>query len=160
MSARDPETVAWLHAETALPLAKLGAPDAARSAIERAREQPLTDPFDAADLDYVSSCVYRELGRTDTAEALAASSVRKWAAEGSSRRDHVEADIALAALHVRAGELDSVALAHRAIGSVEELRSVRARCKLRTLVSALHTRPRSDFAELTQRARKVAAVQV
>jgi hypothetical protein len=96
-------------------------------------EQELTDPFDAADMDYIASCVYRQLGRLDTAEALAASSMRRWACKPDARRDSVEGAIALASLHARAGVLDSVALGQQAISQVSELRSTRARMKLRNL---------------------------
>lgn len=160
MSATDRETTAWMYGETAFPLTALGEREAALTAISRAREQKLTDPFDAADMDYLTSCVYGQLGRLDTAEALAASSMRRWASLGA-HRDAVEGAIALASLHVRAGELDSVALAQQAISQVSELRSVRARMKLRNLVAALETRPsRADFTELARRARQVAGVQV
>ncbi len=161
MGAEDSETVAWMHGETAFPLASMGERDAALTAISRAREQELTDPFDVADMDYLASCVHSQLGRVDTAEALAASSVRKWAAEPDAHRDSVEAQIMLASLHARSGELDSIPLAQRAISQVAQLRSVRARVCLRRLVAALETRPaRSDFAELARRAKQVAAVQV
>jgi transcriptional regulator with XRE-family HTH domain len=50
MSASGPEAVAWMHAETALPLAAMGERDAALSAVSRAREQSLSDPFDMAGL--------------------------------------------------------------------------------------------------------------
>jgi hypothetical protein len=157
MNATDPETTAWMHGESAFPLAAMGERDAALSAINRAREQELTDPFDAADMDYLTSCVYSQLGRLDT-EALAASSMHRWASL-HARRDSVEGAIALASLHARAGERDTVPLSHRAISQVEALRSVRARCKLRNLVAALETRPaRSDFAELAVHARRVSQV--
>ncbi len=160
VSAADAETVAWLHAETATPLAAMGLHDDALAAIKRAREHELTDPFDAADMDYTTSCVYERLGRVETAEQFAQSAVRKWGEEGSAARDSVESDIALACLHVRAGEPDSVALAHRAIASVASLRSVRARMKLRSLVAALETRSsRSDCTELASRARLVATTR-
>jgi hypothetical protein len=159
MGASDSETVAWMHGETAFPLASVAQQDAALTAISRAREQELTDPFDVADMDYIASCVYSQLGRGDTAEALAASSVRKWAHQPDAHRDSVEAQIMLASLHARSGELDSVPLAQQAISQVSELRSVRARVCLRRLVDALETRPaRVDFAELAAHARRVSQV--
>lgn len=67
----------------------------------------------------------------------------------------------LASLHARSGESDSIPLAAYAISQVEQLCSVRARMKLRSLVAALETRlARSDFAGLARRARLVASVQV
>lgn len=152
--------LAWLDGESALPLAALGQHDAAIGALARARERSIDDPFDDADMDFLTSCVYRRLGRPDVAERFAASSVRKWDAEGCSRRDSAEAVMALAELHAAAGELDSVALAQRAIDSVAPLRSVRARQRLTRLAAVLETRPRSDFVELARRARQVAGVQV
>ncbi len=160
VSSEDAETTAWLHAETALPLAAMGQHDAALSAISNARQHPLTDPFDQADMDFTTSLVYDRLGQTDAAERFAALSVRRWAEEGSAHRDSVEAQIMLASLHIRAGELDSPALASQAIDSASSLRSTRARVKLGRVVSALEARPRADFTELAHRARRVASVQV
>ncbi len=153
----DEVSIAWLHAETAWPYALMGHRDQALSALKRAQEQPLTDPFDAADMDYVSSYVYSTLGQLDTAESFAARSVRKWAHEGVSRRDSVEADILLATLHARAGELDTAALARKAITGVAELQSVRARhIKLAPLAQALETRPAyPEFTQLAVQARQV-----
>lgn len=152
----DEVSIAWLHAETAWPYTQMGHKNQALTALQRAQEQPLTDPFDAADMDYVASCVYSALGRFDTAESFAARSVRKWAYEGVSRRDSVEADIALATLHARAGELDTAVLARKAITGVAGLQSVRARhIKLAPLAQALEARPYPEFTELAVAARQV-----
>jgi transcriptional regulator with XRE-family HTH domain len=156
MGAEDGESIAWLHGETALPYARMGQRDQALTALKKFRERPLSDPFDAADMDYVASCAYGELGQLDRAEALAAASVRKWEAENVSRRDRVEADIALAKLHAIAGEPDTIQLTRKAIAAVAELQSVRARLKLIALAQALETRPRADFRELAVHARRVA----
>ena len=99
------------------------------------------------------------MGKLDIAEQLAASSVRQWKVEGTSRRDSALPDIALATIHVTAGEPDSAALAHQAITSVAELRSVRTRISLVRLVDALETRPGSDNRELARRARQVTSVR-
>lgn len=160
VSNTDPETVAWLHAETAAPLAAMGLRDEALVAIKRAREHELTDPFDVADMDFTASCVYQRVGRTEVAEAFAQSAVRHWSEEGTSHRDSVEADIQLASLHVHTGQPDAAALAQRAITSVAPLRSVRARVRLNSLAAALETRPRADHAELARRARQVATTRV
>ncbi len=154
------EAIAALSAESALAWAAMGYRDEAVSAIKKAHEHRMSDAFDDADMDYGASIVYLHLGKLDTAEAFAASSVRKWAAEGTSHRDSARPDIALATIHVQAGERDSAALVHRAITSVARLRSVRARVHLHSLVEALETRPRSDFAELARRVRQVAAQRV
>lgn len=147
---------AWMEAESALPLAAMGHRDAAVRAISHAREHQLSDPFDQADMDGLTSSIYTYLGRVEVAERFAASSVRRWAAEPDARRDSVEGVIQLAALHAHSGDADTVPLAHRAISQVTELRSVRARMKLRGLADAIETRPRSDFAELARLARQVA----
>ncbi len=157
MAADKGESIAWLHAETALPYAMLGYQDHAINAVKKAREQHLTDPFDSADMDYVTSCVYTKIGKVDRAESFTASSVRKWNAEGISRRDRVEADIMLATLHATTGEPDTVILARKAISGVAELQSVRARqVKLIPLVQALEARhTRQEFKDLAIHARRV-----
>jgi transcriptional regulator with XRE-family HTH domain len=157
MAADRPETIAWLHGETSWPLAIMGHRDQAITALKKAGEQPLTDPFEVADMDYLSSCIYWKLGKLDTAQAFATSSVRKWEAEGVSKRDSVEADIVLATLHASTRQLDTVPLAQKAIGGVAGLQSVRARqVKLQPLVEALENQPgRSEFKDLAVYARKV-----
>lgn len=151
------EATAWLTAESALPLAAMGQREAAQRAIATAREQFRTaDMFDDADMDYLIACVYRRLGRLDSAETFAASSVRKWAVEGTSRRTSVEADIVLATLHTQTGQSDAAALARRAIAGVVPLRSVRARrVKLVPLVEALDARTDSTSRALAASARQV-----
>ncbi|MGH3874282.1 MAG: helix-turn-helix domain-containing protein [Pseudonocardiaceae bacterium] len=157
ISADDPETIAWLHGETAWSYALMGRQDRALTAISKAREQSLADPFEAAEMDYVSACVHWKLDRLDTAQALAVSSVRKWEAEGVSRRDSVEADILLATLHATTGQPDTVALTQQAIVGVAGLRSVRARqVKLPALAQALESQPqRPEFTDLAVHARRV-----
>jgi hypothetical protein len=153
------DAAAWMEAESALPLAAMGHADAAVRAVSHARDHELSDPFDQADMDGLTSSIYLYLGRVDQAERFAASSVRKWASEPDARRDSVEGVIQLAALHARSGELDSVSLASQAISQVSELRSVRVRMKLCNLAVALETRPaRSDFAELAVHARRVSQI--
>lgn len=149
------EAKAWLLAESALAWAAMGYRDEAVSAIKKAREHQMSSVFDEADLDYGTSNVYRHLGKLDIAEQFAASSVRKFSVEGTSRRDSVLPDIALAIIHVTSGEHDSVVLAQRAIAGVKSVRSVRARMSLDGLADALEARPRSDFADLARRARQV-----
>jgi hypothetical protein len=157
IAANGGESIAWLHAETAFPYAILEHLDQALDVINKAREQPLTDPFDSADIDYVTSCVYAKLGKIDGAESLVASSVRKWDDEGVSRRDRVEADIMLATLHATAGEPDTVVLARKAISGVAGLQSVRVRqVKLMPLVQALEARhTRQELKNLAVHGRRV-----
>ncbi|MEO7193738.1 MAG: helix-turn-helix transcriptional regulator [Pseudonocardiaceae bacterium] len=154
---RGQEALAWLHGESAIAWAAMGDRDAAVRAISTAREWQPTTAFDDADMEYATSLVYRRLGQWDQAEAFAASSVRKWAAEGASRRDGVEADILLATIHTRARESDSAALAQRALGGVASLRSTRARTQLAELIAALDTRTDSTSRALAHHARQLSA---
>ena len=70
---------------------------------------------------------YLHLGQLDTAEGLAASSIRKWTVEGTSRREGVLADITLATIHTQTCQSDATALAHHAITGVASLQSLRTR---------------------------------
>ena len=151
VNADDP----WLHLETALPLAAMGQPQAAMSAAAKGCEGPPVDGFDAADMDYSISRVYHRLGDLDRAEALAASSVGKWSKVPDAKRDRVEADIALAAIHIEEGTYYGPTLASRAIDSVMPLRSVRSRAKLMWLIRALETRGGSTCDDLARQARLV-----
>ncbi len=150
------ETVSWLTMESALPLAAMGRTDAALSAISTARQYQQTDPFDAADMDFLAACIYRRLDKLDTAEQFATSSVRKWRLEGASARDSAEATMLLAEIHVQTGESDRTVLAHQAIEQVADLQSHRARIRLGRLATALDTRPGADHRYLAHRAREVA----
>ncbi len=152
----DAGNVAWLTIDSALPLAAMGRTDAALAAVKTARENPLADPFDAADMEYGTARVYHCLDRLDIAESCAANSLRKWSVEGRSARDSAEAVMTLAELHVAAGEPDGPALAHRAIEQVSGLRSSRARMYLGRLADTLDTRPGADHRDLARQARQVA----
>jgi hypothetical protein len=81
-SVDDPEGLAWLHGESAIPYAAMGHQREALTAIKKGREHPQGDPFDAADMDYLTSRVYWRLGKVDLAEQYAKSSVAAWAKEG------------------------------------------------------------------------------
>jgi hypothetical protein len=108
-------------------------------------------------MECAASYVYLHLGRLDTAEGFAASSMRKWAAEGTSRREGVLADISLAAIHTYTRQSNAGVLAQRAIAGVALLRSVRApRVKLGPLVKALDAQPDSTSRDLAHRARQLA----
>lgn len=150
------EANSWLYAESALTLSAMGN-RAAESAMSAARNQwePL-DQFQAADMDLVMALVNINLGRLDVAEPFAASSVRTWAAT-SCKREGVLADIALARIHVQAGEPDGATLSERAVGGVRALRSKRARHQLEPLADALAARTDSASRDLAHLARKVSA---
>ncbi|MGH3720292.1 MAG: helix-turn-helix domain-containing protein [Pseudonocardiaceae bacterium] len=155
--ARGQEALAWLHGDSAIAWAAMGDRDAAVRAISKAREWQQTTAFGDAVMDCLTSSVYRRLGQWDQAEAFAASSVRKFAAEGTARRDGVEAEILLATIHTRVRESDSVALVQRALGGVASLRSTRARTQLAELIGALDARPDSTSHALAHHARRLSA---
>jgi len=109
-------------------------------------------------MECVTSYVYMHLGQLDTAEGLAANSIRKWTAEGTSRREGVLADIALATIHTKTNQSDATTLAQRAIASVTPLQSLRTRqVKLAPLIKALDHRGDSTSRDLAHRARQMAA---
>ncbi|MGH3772900.1 MAG: hypothetical protein ACRDRW_16165, partial [Pseudonocardiaceae bacterium] len=155
--ARGQKALARLHGNSAIAWAAMGDRDAAVRAISKAREWQQATAFDDAVMDSATSLVYRRLGQWDQAEAFAASSVRKWAAEGTSRRDGVSAEILLATIHTRVRESDSVALVQRALGGVASLRSTRARTQLAGLIEALDARADSTSRSLAHHARRLSA---
>jgi len=151
------EMAAWLNVESALMLANMEHREAAERSLKTAREWQPATAYDDADMECAASYVFLALGRLDTAERFAASSIRKWAAEGTSRREGVLADISLAAIHTYTGEFNADVLAQRAIAGVAPLRSVRAsRVKLAPLVKALDARSDSTSRDLARRARQLA----
>lgn len=151
------ETAAWLHAESARSLAAMGHNKAAERSLKTAREWQPTTTYDDADMEHGAASVYLQLGRLDTAEKYAASSVKKWARERTSRREGIAADIALATIHTQAGQSDAATLAQRAIAGVAPLQSLRIRrIKLAPLVKALDARPDSTFRDLAHHARQLA----
>jgi transcriptional regulator with XRE-family HTH domain len=151
------EAAAWLHVESARVQAAMGHNDAAERSLKTAHEWRPATAYDVADMECVTSYVYLWLGRLDTAESFAASSVRKWTAEGTSRREGILADIALATIHTQTCQPDAAALAHRAIAGVAPLRSLRTRrIKLAPLIDALDTRVDATSRDLAHHARQLA----
>jgi hypothetical protein len=156
---RTQELSSWVGADSAATLARMGEPDAARSALAAARaswQAPHAD--DQADMDWVTGLVELYLSRLDVAHRLVTSAVWHWKGT-TDRRQAVLGDITLATLHVQAGESSGAPLAHRAIVSVAELSSIRARERLTTLVAALETRPTSGNRDLAVLAQRVVAQQ-
>jgi hypothetical protein len=158
-SADDPEGLAWLYIESAIPYAAMGHQQEALTAVKKGRERPQTDPFDAADMYWVTSRVYWRLGKLDLAEQYAKSSVSRWAEESTSRRDSVEADITLALIHAKAGEPDTVLLVKHALTGVAPLKSVRARRQLGELVNVLESRTDSTSQQLAHHVKGVAGMR-
>jgi hypothetical protein len=151
------EAAAWLNMESARASAAMGHTDAAERSLKVAREWQPATVYDRADMECVTSYVYLWLGRLDTAERFASNSVRHWTAEGTSRREGVLADIALATIHTKTHQSDAAPLAHRAIAGVAPLQSLRTRqIKLAPLVKALDARGDSTSRDLGDRARQLA----
>jgi hypothetical protein len=143
------EIVSVLTVSSASALARLGQREPALQSLNQSRDCSPTDPFGAADWDYINYRVHHGLGNIDRAAEFAESAVRKWRVEGKSARDSVEAEIALATLHVQTGSSDGPAMAHAAIGKVSQLSSVRARrVKLPPLVAALSQRGNTELVRL------------
>jgi transcriptional regulator with XRE-family HTH domain len=151
------EAAAWLNVESARVSAAMGYSDAAERSLKAARKWQPATAYDLADMECVTSYVYLWLGRLDTAERFASNSVRHWTAEGTSRREGVLADIALATIHTKTNQSDAATLAHRAIAGVAPLQSLRTRqVKLAPLVKALDARSDSTSRDLAHRARQLA----
>jgi len=150
------EMAAWLNVESALMLANMEHREAAERSLKTAREWQPATAYDDADMECAAAYVYLHLGRLDTAESFAANAMRKWAAEGISRREGVLADISLATIYTYTGQSDAAALAQRAITKVAPLRSARApRVKLAPLIRALDARPDPTSRDLARRARQL-----
>jgi transcriptional regulator with XRE-family HTH domain len=141
--------------ETATALADLGDLDGAEVEMAQARELWSATRADLyGDLDRPAALLALRRGRLDAAESLAAASVRRW--EGINQRGHTMSSIALATIHVRAGERGGLPLAHGAITAVSRLSSVRVRRWLQPLATALEARPGRDARDLARMARQAA----
>jgi transcriptional regulator with XRE-family HTH domain len=159
-SADDPRGLSWLHIESAIAYAAMGHQREALTAVKKSREHPQSDPFDVADMDWVTSRAYWRLGKFDLAEQYAKSSVMTWDQEGdSTKRDSVNADITLALIHAKAGEPDTVLLVKHALTGVAPLKSVRARRQLGELVGVLAARTDTTSQQLAHHVRGVAGMR-
>jgi hypothetical protein len=152
------ELAAWINADMACTLGRMGVHDGAKAALRTAREAwQAPDADDEADMNWVTALAEMHLDRTDVAERLVASSVQRWNST-QDRRQAVLGRITLAQLHVQAGDSRAPELAHKAISDVRELRSVRARERLGSLVQALDARPEPRYRELAAFASRSVAV--
>ncbi|MGH3822857.1 MAG: hypothetical protein ACRDRA_08500, partial [Pseudonocardiaceae bacterium] len=147
---------AGLREEAATALADLGRLDAAEIEMAEARELWSATCADAfGDLDRPAARLALRRGRLDTAEPLAAASVRRW--EGVSLLGHTSSSIVLATVHVRAGEPSGLPMAHHAITTVQKLSSIRVRRQLQPLAAALAAQPGRDAQDLARTAKTVAS---
>ncbi|MGH3763621.1 MAG: helix-turn-helix domain-containing protein [Pseudonocardiaceae bacterium] len=161
MGTTDPELKACLYVESAQPLSAMGRKDLALDALKRGYELPQSNIFDAADMDNVASDVHRHLGQLVKSECFARASLDKWTRFGSAKRDSVEAQITLATVHLRSGDIANGAmLARRAIADVAPLQSARARARLEPLELALASRRDSTCQDLARAVREVRAPKI
>jgi transcriptional regulator with XRE-family HTH domain len=144
--------------EAATAFAHLGRLDAAEVEMAKSRQLWLPTPADRyGDLDRPAALLALRQGRLDVAESLAAASVHRW--EGISQSSRTHSSVVLATVHVRAGELGGLALAHGAITAVTKSNSVRVRKRLLPLADVLAARPGTDAKDLARMAYQVAGVR-
>jgi transcriptional regulator with XRE-family HTH domain len=155
--SRVPTLTTRLARTSATAYALMGGRDeASRCLAEASEEWQPRDLFERADADLGTAAIQRDLGQLDAAEQLAASAVHAYS-QGPYRRGHTIAEILLAEIHVRAGDLHGLTLAHHAIEKVSTLHSLAARRQwLTPLATALETRPGTDTQELARTARQIA----
>jgi hypothetical protein len=148
---------AYAQQQGATALAELGDVNAAERGMAQARESWSATRDDRyGDLDRPGALLALRRGQLNTAETLAAASVRRW--EGFPL-GHVQSGIVLAAVHVRAGEPGGLPMAHGVITAVRKLSSVRTRRQLQPLAAALQTRPGRDAQDLTRMAQQTASAR-
>jgi tetratricopeptide (TPR) repeat protein len=148
---------ACARASAATAMAALGKLDAAE--VEIAKSRQLWSPTRAdryGDVDRPAALLALRQGRLNTAESLAAASIRRW--EGISQISHTDSAIVLATIHVRAGEPRGLSLAHSAITNVAKLSSIRVRTRLIPLATALAANPGTDAKDLSRMAHQVAGL--
>ncbi|MCA1704722.1 MAG: hypothetical protein LC808_16245, partial [Actinobacteria bacterium] len=148
--------MALAHSATAL--AQLGYPDAAMTELAKARAlsrpgSPYGDP------DRVAALLETGRGRLGAAEPFATASLRRWERGSTGELGRTHSSVVLATIHVRAGDSNSLSLAHNAISRAGKLSSIRARRRLKPLASALDTWSNSDAWDLARMARQVAATR-
>ncbi len=148
------------HVVSALALSQMDRPRQALDELKAARDgwtPPTGHVQGCMDLD--TAHTYLRIGRLDTAEAMATTSARTLTASGD-RREAVLADLAVARVHVQAGEpggLDKARAAIRAVASTPS--AVARQCWLPPLAAALDTQPGTDARDLARQARQVAATR-
>jgi hypothetical protein len=147
---RAPVLTGYLHGESARELAALKH-YTVRNELAAAADRGARD----ADSEHIVAETHLRMGNLDLAHLFAMSAVDHWS--GSPNRRHaVISDITLAVVNVTAGEPRGLSLAHKAIASVAEIQSNRARTRLRNLIAALESRSGGDYRDLAILARRIA----
>lgn len=163
----DPQASAVLAGLSASAYLSLGHVDVARRQVARSREL-FADANPADSLPFFSFY--------GPGHGLLAASSSKLANYDAARTDVVNALRTRPSYDVRCNALDAIVLAtvalnagetstgipeaRRALSLVTQVGSQRARDRLASMIQALESRPRADFAELARRARQVASRQV
>ncbi len=156
---RVPVLAGRLNRMSATAYARLGNADQAKRHLAQANEGwAPREAFEQAGAYLTTAGIQLDLGRLDTAKAFAASAVRTYGDDHC--RGRTSAELALAEVHVRAGEPRGLMLAQQAITAVRTLQSVAVRHeRLVPLTAALEARPSNDAKELAQLARQIAATR-
>lgn len=155
---------AELSVVSAFALSRLDATEStrnqARTQLAKARDRwAPPDAHARGDMDLITGLTCLHLGQLDAAEAALMTSVQTFQ-QGSDRREGVVADIAVARMHVQAGEPRGLVMAKHAIDTVTKMRSGLAReIWLEPLAAALEAHAGSDEEELGRMARQVAATR-
>ncbi|MGH3811129.1 MAG: helix-turn-helix domain-containing protein [Pseudonocardiaceae bacterium] len=157
---RVPVLAGRLSRNSATAYALMDHPEHAKRSLAEAQDGwAPRDAFAHAGMALAIAGIELDLRRFDTAEPFAASAVRTYG--DTHRRGRIQAELALAEVHVRAGEPRGLVLARQAIDAVSTLQSVAVRReRLVPLVAALEARPGSDAKEVARKARQVAATRV
>jgi tetratricopeptide (TPR) repeat protein len=157
---RVPVLAGRLNRNSATAYALLGDPEQAKRCLAAAHEGwAPRDAFEQAGADFTTAKIQLDLGRLDTAESFATSAVRTYG--DNHRRGRTSAELALAEVHVRAGEPRGLVLARQAIEAVSTLQSVAVRQeRLVPLAAALEARPGNDAKEIARIAHQVAATRM
>ena len=148
-----------LNRNSATAYALMDHPEQAKRSLAEAREGwAPRDAFAYAGMELATAGIELDLHRFDTAEQFAVSAVRTYG--DTHHRGRTSAELALAEVHVRAGEPGGLVLARQAIDAVSSLQSVAVRReRLVPLATALEARPGSDAKELGRMAHQVAATR-
>jgi hypothetical protein len=157
---RVPVLAGRLKRNSATAYALLGDSEQAKRCLAAAHEGwAPRDAFEQAGADLTTAKIQLDLGRLDIAEPFAVSAVGTYG-EGHCR-GRTSAELALAEVHVRAGEPRGLVLARQAIEAVSTLQSVAVRQeRLVPLVAALEARPGNDAKEIARIAHQVAATRM
>jgi tetratricopeptide (TPR) repeat protein len=153
---RVPVLAGRLNRNSATAYALLGRADQVQRYLDNAQDGwAPREAFEQAGADFTTAKIQLDLGRLAAAETFAAKAVRTYG--DVHFRGRTGAELALAEVHVRAGEPRGLTLAQQAITAASTLQSVAVRReRLLPLAAALEARPGSDAHQLARTARHIA----